>query len=193
MKKMQFFLMMAGSLLILAQNAHAQKDSSGIYKTANDFIAGKLSLAINCATEKHKIKLNDFFGKDHITVAHEGKPYDFKKSDVFGFRLCNGETYRFSGNKDYLVLNPKEMILLYKVEVPQPKAASPKKYNYYFSKDANSPIQDLTKENVKAAFPDNHKFHDALDENFKTDTDLASYDTFHKMYKVNHILEMSTK
>ena len=36
----------------------AQKDSSGIYKTTEDFQQRKLSYAINCKTEKHKINPN---------------------------------------------------------------------------------------------------------------------------------------
>lgn len=178
---------------VFALNAIAQKDSSGIYKTAADFSAKKLSLAINCKTETHKIKINDIFSQDHITVVHDGKSYDFKKSDIYGYKLCNGETFRFSGNKDYQVMNPNETILLYKVEVMQAKATAPKVYSYYFSKDAASPLQDLTKANLKAAFPANHKFHDGLDADFKSDSELTAYDSFHKMYKVNHILMMSEK
>jgi hypothetical protein len=47
--------------------------------------------------------------------------------------------------------------------------------------------------NLKAAFPTNHKFHDELDANFKSDKELTAYDSFHKMYKVDHILMMSEK
>ena len=175
-----------------AMNTSAQKDSSGIYKTASDFKAKKLSLAINCKSESHKIKINDIFSQDHITVVHDGKSYDYKKSDIYGYKLCNGETFRFSGNKDYLVMNPNEVILLYKLEVLQTKAQAPKTYTYYFSKDASSGLQDLTKANLKAAFPGNHKFHDELDANFKSDSELTAYDSFHKMYKVDHILVMTT-
>lgn len=178
--------------IVFAHSALAQNDSSGIYKTPSDFSAKKLSLAINCKTESHKIKINDIFNQDRITVVHDGKSYDFKKSDIYGYKLCNGETYRFSGNKDYQVMNPNEMILLYKVEIMQTKATAPKVYSYYFSKDASSALQDLTKANLKAAFPTNHKFHDGLDVNFKSDSELTAYDSFHKMYKVNHILMMTT-
>jgi hypothetical protein len=179
--------------LVIALSTSAQKDSSGIYKTSNDFKSKKLSLAINCKTESHKIKINAVFNQDHFTVVHDGKSYEFKKSDVYGYKLCSGETFRFSGNNDYQVMNPYEIILLFKVEVPQPKAQAPKVYSYYFSKDAASALQNLTKENLKAAFPDNHAFHDGLDANFKSDNELVSYDSFHKMYKVNHILMMSEK
>jgi len=193
MKKYFTYAALICTSFAFAFNASAQKDSSGIYKTAGDFKAKKLSLAINCKTESHKIKINDIFSQDHITVVHDGKSYDFKKSDIYGYKLCNGETYRFSANKDYLVMNPNEMILLYKVEVMQTKATAPKVYSYYFSKDASSSLQDLTKANLKSAFPTNHKFHDELDTNFKTDGELTAYDSFHKMYKINHIMEMSEK
>lgn len=193
MKKYLISAALICTSFVFTFNAFAQKDSSGIYKTANDFSAKKLSLAINCKTESHKIKVNDIFNQDHITVVHDGKSYDFKKSDIYGYKLCNGETYRFSGNKDYQVMNPNEVILMYKVEVMQTKAASPKVYSYFFSKDAASSLQDLTKANLKAAFPANHKFHDELDANFKSDSELTAYDSFHKMYKVNHILMMTSK
>ena len=60
---------------------------------------------------------------------------------------------------------------------------------YFFSVDAASEPQPLTKSNVKAAYPDNHKFHDALDAQFKEDNELYAYDNFHKMYKLNQILK----
>jgi hypothetical protein len=192
MKKMNYFLMVV-CVFLSRSTVVAQKDSSGLYKTADDFTGKKLSLAINCKTETHKIKQNDFFNRDQLTIVHDGKSYDFKKSEVYGVKLCSGETYRFSGSTDYLVMDPNEMILLYKVEVMQTKAAAPKVYSYYFSKDAASVLQKLTKENLKAAFPNNHKFHDDLDADFKADSELTAYDSFHKMYKVNHILQMSEK
>ena len=42
--------------LVFSQTTEAQTDSSGIYKTADDYKAHKLSYAINYKTEKHKIK-----------------------------------------------------------------------------------------------------------------------------------------
>ncbi|MHA4807880.1 hypothetical protein ACX0G9_07230 [Flavitalea flava] len=179
-------------LAFFSMNAIAQKDSSGIYKTAADFEKGKLYLAIDCRTESHKIKLNEFFDKDFITVKHEGGSYDLKKNEIYAYKLCDGKIYRFQGKENYLMLNSSEKIILYTVEVPNiGKGAIPAKVAYYYSKDLDSPIQELSKESLKAAFPTNHKFHDALDESFKNDADLASYDSFHKMYKVNHVMEMN--
>lgn len=45
---------LAGGLLLLSQHSLAQKDSSGIYKTTEDFQQRKLSYAINCKTENCK-------------------------------------------------------------------------------------------------------------------------------------------
>jgi len=54
-------------------------------------------------------------------------------------------------------------------------------------------LQELTKMNLKKAYPENHGFHDVLDTNFKEDKELTSYDEYHKMYKINWILKNNTK
>lgn len=88
-------------------------------------------------------------------------------------------------------MNPTEPLPLYFYQHPAPFAKNADQYPpmYFFSKDATSSLQALTKENLKAALPDYHKFHDALDENFKIDKELYAYDNFHKMYKLNWILK----
>ncbi len=60
---------------------------------------------------------------------------------------------------------------------------------YFFSTDAASAPQVLTKANLKAAIPENHKLHDALDAQFASDMELYDYDSFHKMYKLNWIIK----
>ena len=45
-------------LTVICLGANAQKDSSGVYLNATDFMQRKLSYAINCKTEKHKINPN---------------------------------------------------------------------------------------------------------------------------------------
>jgi len=63
-----------------------------------------------------------------------------------------------------------------------------KKTNYYFSKNPDGNIMDLTLDNLKKAASKNHKFRDLLDVYFRSDDELSRYDTFNKMYKVEHIL-----
>ena len=67
----------------------------------------------------------------------------------------------------------------------EPKQSPPN----YFSKGGNKDIKVLTLMNLKATFPENHKLHDAIDAQFKTDASLSEYDQFHKHYKINHFLE----
>jgi hypothetical protein len=177
-------------LSTISATGFAQTDSSGIYRTAQDFQQGRLSYAINYKTEKHKVKDDLLFRPSEIKVKHDGQIYSFKKSAIYGYRDTKGVNYRFLGNNALKILNKGEGLLLYNFL----SSTSPSKgghinvTEYYFSKDAGSMPVALTKENLKAAFPDNHKFHDALDAAFKDDQELDAYDSFHKMYKVNHVL-----
>lgn len=175
--------------IFLSLNASAQKDSSGIYNTAADFQQGKLSYAINYKTEKHKINDYVLFNDAVIKVKHHDTTYTLEKSNTYGFRSTKGEDFRFIDNKEYKILNAGESLLIYVYQHPSHSPKEAGKYGpmYYFSTDASAAPQALTKANLKAAFPDNHKFHDALDAQFKTDDELYAYDSFHKMYKVNRI------
>lgn len=190
MKKIFFLIVI--SILSFSRISLAQMES-GVYKTADDFRNGKLSLGANCDNQKHKIKLNDFFNKDYITVIHEGKEVRFKKNSVYASKLCDGSIYRFfGGNDQYEIINPEEQIIIYKkAKLISGKGTRTPLVNYYFSKDASSSIEELTIMNLKNAFPDNHAFHDAIDATFKSNADLASYDNFHKMYKVNWLLKQN--
>ena len=182
--------MLTGGLLTFS-TIIAQKDSSGIYKTAEDFQQRKLFYAINYKTEKHKIKDNILFNGSKIKVKHNGQTYTLDKSNTYGFKNTKGEVFRFVDKKEYRVLNPGEPLLIYvyKHLSHSPKEAQKYPPMYYFSKDASAVPEDLTKANLKAAFPDNHKFHDALDAQFKNDDELYTYDSFHKMYKLNWIIK----
>ena len=192
MKRIYYLLVLIIGLG-LNQQSFAQKDSSGIYKTTEDFQQRKLSYAINCKTEKHKINPNVFFKGSEVKVKHQGTTYTFKKSELFGYRTCEGKEYKFVDDKEYSILNPGEPLVIYMYQHPahSGKEVSKGMYQpqYFFSKDAASPLQDLTKANLKAAFPGNHKFHDAVDAQIAEDKDLYEYDSFHKMYKVNWILK----
>lgn len=191
MKKTYYLLMLTCSLLMLTQNLFAQKDSSGMYITADDFKNRKLSYAINYKTEKHKINTYVLFKGNTIRVKHQGSTYNLKKSETYGYRDTKGREYRFIGEVEYSILNPGEQLLMYVYQHPAHSGKEADKYApaYYFTTDAAATPQALTKENLKAAFPDYHKFHDALDENFKNDKELYAYDSFHKMYKLNWILK----
>jgi hypothetical protein len=183
---------LTGIIVLLGSQITFAQNTSGIFLSAADFKADKLALVIDCKTEKHRIKHNDFLNKSFIEVKHNDSTYKYDKAAIFGFKECEGKSYRFVGNEHYPIINPNESILLYKV-VTQPLAKSPGKTVYYFSKDASSPVQPLTMKNLKAIFPDNHIFHDALDAQIQSEEKLADYDSYHKMFKINHIYQSNSK
>ncbi|MBC7746202.1 MAG: hypothetical protein H7096_13985 [Flavobacterium sp.] len=188
MKKFSFLFVIAGSLL--SSTSIAQQDSSGIYKTADDFQKRKLSFAVNYKTERQKINHSFLFNNSEIKVTHNGEKHKLSKSKTYGYRSTKGEEFRFVDNKYYKVLNPGQTLLMYVYNHPfrSPKDAQKYLPAYFFSIDAASVPQLLTKANIKAAYPVNHKFHDALDAVFNNDGELYAYDGFHKMYKLNWIL-----
>lgn len=169
--------------------AIAQK--SGVFRTYADFQAGKMEYGINCETEKHKIKLKEFLGKDFITVIHEGKPYNLKKAEIWGYQLCDEKVVRFQGS-DHFSLDDKGVLWVFSKQFEKmvsPKSGTKTVTTYYFSKGGDGVIVELTLLNLKAAFPDNHKLHDAIDAQFKSDGSLSEFDQYHKHYKINHFLE----
>ncbi|HLG38010.1 MAG TPA: hypothetical protein VI461_00030 [Chitinophagaceae bacterium] len=100
-----------------------------------------------------------------------------------------------SASKEYTVLNPGETILLYKYVHAAHSAKEADKYapKYYFTTPSSDVLMELTKNNLKNAFSTNHAFHDALDANFSKDQELINYDDFHKIYKINRLLQNNDK
>ena len=182
-------VMIAGIAIVSAGSLFAQK--SGVYKTFADYTSGKMEYGIDCSTEKHKIRLNEFLDKNFITVVHEGKPYNLKKAETWGFQLCDEKIVRFQDNEHYPVAD-KGVLWIYtkqKVKGVGQRGGVKTITNYYFSRGGDSGILELTPMNLKASFPDNHILHDAIDAQFKSATSLGEYDEFHKHYKINHFLE----
>lgn len=170
----------------------AQTNSSGIFRTAKDFLNNKLEYAIQCDSQSHKINTDPLFKRKLVMVKHEGKTYKLDKDSVYAVRYCSGVVERLYQRKVYLMVNPEEAILIYKVYIPSMGKNQPAQTIWYFSKDAASPIQSLTISNLTGAFPDNHAFHDAIIAEFKADSELNKYDMVHKMMRINR-LYLNTK
>lgn len=191
MKQNFLNIMMCALFVTTAVVTKSQTDSSGVYMSAPDFSVKKLSYGINCKTEKHKIKLNSFFNRDFITVIHEGVKYNISKDSVFGFKTCQGVSYRIFNKIDYTILNAGDILLLYEfIPVSVPK--NPRPPIYKFSKGADGPVLDLTIDNVKNIFPDNHQFHDEVENTFRSNSSLLSYDRYHKQYKLVRLFNKYT-
>lgn len=183
MKKIFLNIMMCVLFVSITVATKGQKDSSGVYMSAVDFTNKKLTYGINCKTENHKIKLNIFFNRDYITVIHEGNKYNISKDSVFGFKTCNGSSYRIADKIDYTILNADDNLLLYEF-IPMSAPKNPQPPVHKFSKGADGPMLDLTIENVKNIYPDNNLFHDEIENTFRSNSSLLSYNRYHKQYKL---------
>ena len=84
MKKLNHFIALASCALMISQSSSAQKDSSGIYKTVQDFRQKKLTYAINYKTEKHKVKDDMLFSEGEIKINHGVNVYTLNKNDTYG-------------------------------------------------------------------------------------------------------------
>src|SRR5713226_4569438 len=144
----------------------AAPKTSGVYLTADDYKNGRLSFEGDCGSKAHKLELHDVLHKSYIHVTHETEKHRFAKSDLFGFRACDGHDYRFASNLEYQILESKELYI-YAREVPVSHGRGVHTVRgYFFSAGAEGPVLALTLENLKKAFPDNQRFHDALDAAF---------------------------
>jgi hypothetical protein len=97
-------------------------------------------------------------------------------------------TVRVVGTDRYQIVEART-VYIYSLDTIVRKGATEK--TYFFSVGPTGEIQPLTILNLKKAFPDNHTFHDFLDMSFNHDSDLTKYDEFHKMFKVNRLLDAS--
>ncbi len=174
-----------------AQVAQTPPTGSGVYLTVADYRQGKLALPVNCQTEKHRIRLHDFFGSASLDVIHNGEKHTFQKDSIYGIRDCDGKDFRFLGREDYQILESKSIVLYEKLVAATSITGKGIRTveMMYFSLQPDAGLLPLTVANLKKALPDNHKFHDLLDENFRQNTDVVAYDPTHNMYKVNHLLQ----
>lgn len=174
--------------------AHAKAQTtrtSGVYMTADDYKNGRLSFEGDCGSKTHKLELHDVLNKPYVDVTHGTEKHRYAKSDLFGFRACDGRDYRFASKREFQILESKELYIYSReVRVSQGKAFHTIR-EYSFSAGPNGPVLALTLENLKQAFPENHRFHDSLDATFGAGQALGEYDEFHKMFKVNRLLVAS--
>ncbi|MCW3083611.1 MAG: hypothetical protein JWP12_977 [Bacteroidetes bacterium] len=168
---------------------------SGMYMNATDYTNNKLSYEINCDSSAGKIKLNHFLAKNYVDVICGNKKTQLKKDSIFGYRACDGKTYRFFKNNDqeFLIVENRT-IVIYIADVPVVSSTGKTTQlvpHYFFSTTLSSEIYPLTLINLKKAFPGNIKFHDLLDVEFNDLKNSSAYDAVHKMYRVNYLASQS--
>lgn len=179
--------------ILLTLNVTAQSENSGVYLNFNDYVNNKMSYGINCKTEKHKIKLNEFLNKSYITVIHNDQKINLGKDTIYGVVFCGEPLVRFQDKEHYYLAEKGLVWIFYKMENKASRKTFFTEKKYYFSAKGDGKLIELSKENLRNAFPENHKFHDMLDAQINSNVNIAEYDSFHKMFKVNHLLEQAGK
>jgi hypothetical protein len=191
MKKNSFSLL-AGTTLILAI-ATGQAQQSGVYLTPTDFDRGILSYPCNCSANSRESTSDISISSNQIVVKRSDQTYHINKQNVYAVSYCGGRTVRIFKDGCYPILNPGEKILLYEVLAAPVNKGKPFTRKYYFSNGAGSAIQELTLENLRAEFSQDKHFEAALDKQVNSDSELYSYDDFHKAYRLNQIYDASEK
>ena len=105
----------------------------------------------------------------------------------------DGKSYRFYENKSYQVLDTVSFYLYSRYQnTDKPKGEGMiKKWAYFFSKDALTPIELLTIDNLRKVFPDNHSFYYEIDAHFRNDQELMGFDNYLKCYKIKYLYNLS--
>lgn len=181
---------LVGGALAIGVLAAGATRTSGIYLNAADYQHAQLTSEGDCKSRTHSIELHDVLNKPFIDVTHGNDRHRYLKSELFGFRSCDGADYRFVGNKEYQIIEAKALYIYRTVASETRGKGSTQVATYYFSVGGAGDVLALTALNLKQAFPGNHMFHDSLDAAFPRGG-LEQYDDFHKMFRVNHLLEAS--
>lgn len=181
-------------LLVLSFGSFA-KSQTGIYLNLSDFKNNKLSCESECILQRqpHAIHVHDFFwNMPNINVRCDGKKLTYKKSNLYGFRDCNNNVYRFYKNTEYRIAEAGNIYIY----VQEKNIAQSKGYKvvnaYYFSTTPDGEIMPLTFCNLKNAYKNNEKFEELLDQYFSADG-VHTYDKRHNTFKINYVFTKTLK
>jgi len=181
-------------LSVIQFNSYGQV-MSGIYMNASDYKNNRLAYEKVCTSKKHtgNIRLHDFFGHTpYITVTGNGVKHKLKKSELYGFRNCKSEAYRFYNNAVYHIADAGNIYIYTQTQNIAQSKGFKVVNKYYFSTSQDSRILSLTIKNLKNEYHGSDKFIDLLDQ-FFTENNINEYDNNHKTFKVNYVFSKSVK
>ena len=174
--------------------------NSGVYLTVNDYKTNKLVEEAECTTEKEKFERHDIFSRPSFVVINKGKKTTYVKNDIYAYRDCENRVWRFYDNKEYEILEPKNIFIYRRSKILLNGLTIEKDPVFYFSNGAEGKVKELTLDNLKLTFSNNTAFYNILNAEFNSsketinpDKAVHSYDLSHKMYKVNYLLNQSEK
>jgi hypothetical protein len=185
MKKLSFSLLVIGSVCALS-TTKAQSNCSGVFLTANDLSTGKLYYTY---TGKNGSTSSDYdlLTKKKIIINQSGSINQVDKKNIYAVKDCNGKIIRIYKGGYYTLLNPEANMPIYMVTQNPASKGDIAINKYYFSKNSNSEIKELTIDNLEAEFPDFHQFNDAMKAIYKTDKEL-----FASVYADNNLPKTSS-
>lgn len=165
---------------------------SGLYVSAADFEARRLTGAISCRSMSRPIDRHAFARAKVVAMPGARPEQSFAKASLFGFRACDGTDVRFAGGANLRVVRAAPLYM-YENQylVLEGKRGSRLVTEYSFSLTVADSVRPLTIGALKRAYPENHRFHDLLDMAFRSDAELARYDEFHREYRVARLLRES--
>ncbi|WP_276374237.1 hypothetical protein [Chryseolinea sp. H1M3-3] len=168
-------------LSLISFGANDQVDNSGVYNTFADYKSKTLSYAIDCNSERHKIKSDQFHHRDVVRVVHNDSLLTMPKSEIFGYKDCKDVTYRIVDVKNHSILNPYDNLH----EIRGHKRTA---IHYYFSKTIDAAPILLTMDNLHHVFHDNYaEFLRKIDETFRRDGQLIKFDKRSKKFLVSQL------
>lgn len=167
----------------------AQTKAHGLFCTVAEFRQERLCYS----GSQVNIKIHDVFKKKTISITSPDSNFILLKRQVFGYMDLCQRNYRFFQNESYLILNPREKILLYRRTKGTGLRDSPLTDAYFFSKEADSEILSLKRSLVRSAFSDTPEFENKIAFYFRSDEELIQYDPLKKQFKLNQLLEQTKK
>ncbi|HTJ49956.1 MAG TPA: hypothetical protein VL443_10910 [Cyclobacteriaceae bacterium] len=132
-------------------------------------------------TSQASIDQKMMYASEDLTTMNESSNSSYITKD------SNNPSYRLVGNTRYLILNPSGQTHLYQLEA-LPSENQPATTQYYFSRGTGE-VQKLTLINIKNAFAGDLDFHESLDAEFKSDEELASYESLPRLAALLEIFE----
>lgn len=177
------FKVLAAAILMLQGIASKAQNTNGIYLTENDYKAHKLSYALGA---NDKLQLNTFLGGKNISVVNDGKKVKLAKSDIFGYRL-GSQDYRFFNNDAYQIIDTAGFTLYSREKLAQHTKGYQPAVRYFYSIDNKQPVKELTIANLTNSFAARANFRYSVQNNFRDDADLISFDKAANQYKVKYL------
>jgi hypothetical protein len=177
-------------VLLFALTAPLYVESQGgIYMTKGDYRQNQLTYRSGYGKTGYKIRLHNFFGNTpSFIIINDGKKEKLKKSAVYGFVDCKGNTYRFYEDGIYKIVDSGGIFIY----TQQRNITKSKGYavvtDYFFSNAPDGNIFPLNMKNLVNGYRDNHKFLCLL-ENYSGDAN--AYDSGNKTFRISYLYTQS--